>query len=190
MTDWGGILREDERILWQGRPDGGLRITPRLLPLSLFGVLFMTFAIFWIKMARISSEGVEGIERYLPLFGVPFLLLGFWFAIGVHIWIVYLRRHSFYTLTDQRGFIGYDLPLLGRKLESLPVEPDMIAIVERGALADVVFSTRIVQGWSAERQDFRGSTMARRVPVAFEAVRDWRLLLAALNQVQIEEEDQ
>lgn len=190
MTDWDGILREDEQILWQGRPDGGFRITPRLLPMFLFGVVFMAFAILWIKTAHMVGEGVGGIQRYLPLLAVPLLLMGFWLTIGVHIWVIYLRRHSVYTLTDQRGFIVSNPPLLVSTFESLPVEPDMVSVVERGALADVVFSTRIVQGWSAHRQDFRGSTSARRVPVAFEAVRDWRPLLAALNQVQIEEDDQ
>ena len=78
---WEGLLDDDEEILWQGRPSGGVVVRGSDIFESVFGLFFAGFAIFWISMA--SSMGAPrnapGIFQLFPLFGLPFL------AVGLHM---------------------------------------------------------------------------------------------------------
>ncbi|MBS8228384.1 aspartate carbamoyltransferase catalytic subunit [Vannielia litorea] len=116
---WGGLLDEDEEILWQGRPSAAVVVRASDLPESLFGLFFAGFAIFWISMASSMSPGrnAPGIFHFFPLFGLPFLAIGLYMVFGKFFWRAYQRRHTNYTLTNKRGFIATEV-MGQRKLKS------------------------------------------------------------------------
>ncbi|PIE10189.1 MAG: hypothetical protein CSA72_09305 [Rhodobacterales bacterium] len=172
MTDgWAGILEEGENILWQGRPDGRFRIVPRLLPQSIFGLVFFAFAAFWIVMAAsMTGGGIFG--ALFPLFGLPFALVGLGMMVGTHLWDMIQRRGTYYTLTDRRGFIATDLPVVGRGLRGHLLKPSCFGMTQRGGLTDVQI---------AEHRDDGAAT-----PVLFQALTDGASVMSHLSALQNE----
>lgn len=104
-SEWQGILGRDERILWQGAPTPGLRLSGGL-GLSAFGTVFTAFSLFWMAAAGWIGSGTGVIGTVFPLFGLPFLLIGLYMMVGRFVWGAYVRRGTFYTLTNRRAFVA------------------------------------------------------------------------------------
>ncbi|SIO17674.1 hypothetical protein [Vannielia litorea] len=141
---WEGLLDDDEEILWQGRPAGGIVVRGSDLFESLFGLFFAGFAVFWISMA--SSMGAPrngpGIFALFPLFGLPFLAVGLYLAFGKFFWRAHVRRNTNYTLTNKRGFIATDV-FNNRKLRSYALQDGLE--LEQTARGDTLwFATELV----------------------------------------------
>ncbi|WP_108485181.1 aspartate carbamoyltransferase catalytic subunit [Oceaniglobus ichthyenteri] len=102
---WEDILDPGETILWQGAPDPQVRLTGGLGQ-SLFGLFFAGFALFWIAAAAFIGNDTGFVGMVFPLFGVPFLLIGLYMVFGRFIWDAYVRRGTFYTLTNKRAYIA------------------------------------------------------------------------------------
>ena len=111
---WDGILDADERILWQGRPDGTVSLRPGNLALLAFGLFFAGFALIWMILA---SQGGGGFW----MFGLIHFSVGIGIIWAALFWAAYRRRRSWYTLTDRRAFIASNLPLVGKRLKSWPI---------------------------------------------------------------------
>lgn len=116
---WEGLLDPGERIVWQGRPDTAVVWTARSIPTMLFGVVFAGFALFWMIMA---SEAPGNFW----MFGLIHFAVGVGLIIGPTFWSAYRRRNSWYTLTDRRAFIATDMPPMGRRLKSYPIDADTV----------------------------------------------------------------
>ncbi|MFC2970404.1 hypothetical protein [Acidimangrovimonas pyrenivorans] len=136
---WEGILEPGEKILWQGRPDGNLHV-PRIEPARLlFGLVFLGFALFWTFGAARSATGDGVMGVVFPALGLPFVVVGANMAGGSFLWQAYLRRHSWYTLTDRHAFVATSV--LGRRsLRSWRIDPATIVDFEDGALGSVYFT--------------------------------------------------
>ena len=120
MADgWDGILYPGETVLWQGQPDPRPDWSRWRLHDTIFGLAFAGFALFWMATAAGATGGpFMGIA--FPLLGLPFLVLGLYRAGGRYLWDAWRRRHTWYTLTDQRAFIATDL--FGRRdLQAYPM---------------------------------------------------------------------
>jgi len=98
-------LTPGERILWVGHPDPGRWFGPAdayLVPFSLF---WLGFAIFWEVNALTRVLDAPSQQPFLlifPDFGVPFVLIGLYFAFGRFIVKSRRRRRTEYALTDRR----------------------------------------------------------------------------------------
>jgi hypothetical protein len=109
-----GELGTNEELLWAGRPPLGLMFRPVeafLIPLSIF---WSGFAIFWMVAASTNGGG------WFALFGIPFLLVGFYLLIG-RFWLdVRQRERTFYAVTSDRVVIlsGW----LTRRVKSLAID--------------------------------------------------------------------
>lgn len=114
---WERYLEPGERVLWQGQPVGGIIWSRRDIPVSLFGLVFLSFAIFWMAMA--SSTGAPYAFRF---FGLPFAAIGAFMLFGRYLWDAYKRQHSWYTLTDRRGLIATEI-FGKRSLKTIKIEP-------------------------------------------------------------------
>ncbi len=75
---WDDYLDRGEKILWQGRPAPGIRVSATGIVMTGFGIFFFGFAIFWTYMAStgVSQSGQPAGALFFPLFGLPFLLFG------------------------------------------------------------------------------------------------------------------
>ncbi|MBT0958016.1 aspartate carbamoyltransferase catalytic subunit [Alphaproteobacteria bacterium KMM 3653] len=124
MEGWEDILHDGEEILWQGRPDHGVRLKGTNPAQALFHVFFIGFAIYWtVQATSISRSFSDGFARIFPLFGLIFVGVGAYNLFGKFFWQAYVRRHTFYTLTDQRAFIATDTPIGAKTLSDYPIGP-------------------------------------------------------------------
>jgi hypothetical protein len=102
MTDadsLAGRLLPGERLLWTGRPAGGLLLTTRDVFLIPFSFLWCGFVIFWILGAAASGGGG------FVLIGIAFLCFGLFFSVGRFGFDAWLRNGTRYGLTDRRVLI-------------------------------------------------------------------------------------
>lgn len=106
MSGWGEILAPGERVLWQDRPQQGLRLTVRD-PME-FGLgLSLAFG----PVTPMLLLWLGGNPLWLAF--LPALLLGGWFLGGWCLWDAYRRARTWYSLTDRRAFVA--TALLGRR---------------------------------------------------------------------------
>ncbi|PWR01722.1 hypothetical protein DKT77_16550 [Meridianimarinicoccus roseus] len=169
---WDGILNPGERVLWQGQPDPTPDWTGWRLSDGLFGGAFAGFALFWMAMALGQLPGGSFLGLVFPLFGLPFLVLGLQRAGAERLWDAYVRRRTWYTLTDERAFIA--TAVLGRRaFDAYPITPQ--TRIRRDG-RNLWFATDLVK--TADGQTQR--------PVGFTHLADIRAVHDLMQQVQRE----
>lgn len=166
-TGWEGILDADETILWQGRP--GTRVvwkTSHIIPF-VFGMFFAGFALVWMIMAS-SAPGP------FWMFGLIHFCVGIGLAVGPQFYSAWRRRHTWYTLTNQRAFIATDSPLEDRSLKSYVINAETKLEFESGIPASIYFD-----------HEYRsGKNGARKIPIGFERIQDGEKVYRMLRNVQ------
>jgi hypothetical protein len=102
-----GELQPGEKIVWLDQPLPRI-FTIRTVPLILFAIPFMAFAIFWMAGAAGILKGLvhrtDGPLAYFPLFGVPFLLIGLGMLLSP-LWVRRISRDTYYVITDRRAIV-------------------------------------------------------------------------------------
>ncbi len=93
-------LLEGERVLWTGRPGGGLVLTPRDAILVPFSLVWGGFALFWEATVLRTNA-----PFFFRLWGIPFVLIGFYLILGRFMADAWLRARTRYALTNLRIFI-------------------------------------------------------------------------------------
>lgn len=167
VAGWDGILGDDETILWQGRPDGAVTLRLQNLALLVFGLFFAGFALVWMVLAAAAGGGFW-------MFGLIHFAVGIGIATGALFWGAFRRRRTWYTLTDRRAFIATDLPLLGRRLKSWPIDADTMLDLEDADLATVNFA----------RETRRGKNGHYQVAVGFERIADGKAVYRLMRDIQ------
>ena len=163
--EWLGFLKPDERILWQGAPQEFFYWRSHYWR-YLFGsgtglvFVFIFFAesptpIYWLIMFIMIISG-----------------------IGPPIWDAIKRRYSFYTLTSQRAFIGINLPLKGRSLDSYPINKDTELSLKKSVYDAVYFAHRMKQTKNG----------AYRIDIGFESIEDGDAVYKMMTDIQRGEE--
>jgi hypothetical protein len=167
LDQWAGILDPNEKIIWQGRPDGGFAIKVSNMLTALFGLVFAGFALFWMISA---SQG----DGNFWMFGLLHFSVGFGLLLHALFWPTYKRRNSWYTLTDQRAFIAVNIPLRGKSLKSYPITADTSLELTDTALSSVNFAEEIK----------RGKNKSYTVPIGFERLTDGRDVYRLMRKIQ------
>jgi hypothetical protein len=108
-------LSKGEKLLWVGEPQV-TTMALKAMPQVLFGIPWTAFSLFWMIMAaggvskfnevsanfNDSGAGLFGsIDLCFPLFGIPFVLVGF-YLLTSPFWAMRKARATFYSLTDRR----------------------------------------------------------------------------------------
>ncbi|TKW67270.1 MAG: aspartate carbamoyltransferase catalytic subunit [Paracoccus denitrificans] len=143
---WQGILDADEQILWQGQPDQRFRVEFESLREVLPGLLFVTFALFWMVQAAQASW-------FFAMFGLIFVVIGLRQIFQPVLWSAYLRTRSWYTLTDRRAIVATDVPFKGRRLTSYPIDHATLVEYAAGDPPSILFGPD--RGKRSERPGFR-----------------------------------
>jgi len=93
-------LDAGERLLWAGRPSGGIvfrRADAFMVP---FSVMWAGFAVvFEVTAYR------QGGLNFMALWGIPFVLIGAYLVIGRFSWDAWRRAQTFYGVTNRRILI-------------------------------------------------------------------------------------
>ena len=92
-------LSPDEEILWEGQPDLRKNLDRSDAFLIPFSIFWFGFAIAWTVITFLFGG-------FFFLFGIPFLAVGYWIAIGRLIYRKKLKRYTYYGITNQRIVIS------------------------------------------------------------------------------------
>ena len=90
-------LLDGERIVWSGAPARGILFTARDWFLIPFSVFWCGFIIFW--EANVLGSKAPG---FFALWGMPFILIGLYLAVGRFAADSWLRRRTRYAVTNRR----------------------------------------------------------------------------------------
>lgn len=97
-------LQPGERMVWAGQPMPG-RFARRSLGYVLFAIPWTAFALFWIAGASgFKLPDFSHGAGLFPLFGVPFVLIGFG-MLSSPLWMRRKARRTAYVITDRRALI-------------------------------------------------------------------------------------
>lgn len=107
-----GELAPNERLLWEGRPPGGLRFRPADALLVPFSLLWGGFAFFW-EGSVIALHG----PIFFQLWGIPFVLAGCYLIAGRFVVDALRRAKTRYGVTNERVLVVSDW--FGRTVSSL-----------------------------------------------------------------------
>lgn len=88
-----------EKVVWSGQPRTS-RFVLATIPILIFGLFWTGFSIFWVVIAFLGSRQ-GGVSLIFPLFGLPFVLIGFG-MLGSPLWAASKARRIVYALTDRR----------------------------------------------------------------------------------------
>ena len=93
-------LLSGEHVVWEGRPGTGLILRPIEAFLIPFSLLWCGFAIFWNVNVWTANAPI-----FFRLFGLPFLIAGFYITVG-RFWIdMRIRQRMHYVVTNRRILI-------------------------------------------------------------------------------------
>lgn len=134
---WQGILDDEESILWQGRPEKGIRWFDGDVSGTIMGIFMVCFALFWMFKAAESGT-------LMWIFGFLFLLVGGRQALAGNVIPAYIRSQTWYTLTNRRAIIATDMPVRGRRLTTVPITPDTLVTYEPASPGSILFGPPII----------------------------------------------
>jgi hypothetical protein len=127
-------LEKGEVVLWCSQPLPG-RVARATIPLALFGMVFLGFAIFWIVAAS-GGMGPEGFGRppiIFPLFGIPFVLVGLGMVLSP-LWARRIAARTVYAITP-RGALLIEGAFVGGRVVRW-FGPEKLSNIERHERSD------------------------------------------------------
>jgi hypothetical protein len=136
-------LQPGERIDWLGQPLPG-RLAIATLPIVLFSLFWTAFSIFWVYKAGAKEWMAGGEFQLFPLFGIPFVLIGFTMLYSP-FWVMRGARRSAYVLTDRRALLfrgGWRDTVTVRSFEPARLT-DLIRTQRADGSGDLVFKRDI-----------------------------------------------
>jgi hypothetical protein len=176
-------LSAGERLLWKGRPRSGIRLQASDAFLIPFSLVWGGFAIFWeiSVLTRIPRDQVTA--WVFPLFGLPFVLIGFYIIFGRFLVDARRRERTEYAVTNQRAIIASGV--FSRKIRSINLRstPDITLTEKSDKSGTITFGASMpAYGWWTQgNQWFPGMAP---LPSAFEAVENVRAVYEIVRKAQ------
>ena len=145
MSDWQGLLAQDEVLLWQGRPQVRYDWTLLIHKNTPKGLFIALFAAAWIGLALSVTGDNEAplLMRFLfHLIGLPILWKGLQTAFGPSVRSYHRLKGSTYSLTNRSAFIATSIGGK-RQLERFDLHDGTLTpSLEEGDPGSVWFITR------------------------------------------------
>lgn len=92
------ILKKGETLIWVGKPKQGFVMKPSDRYLIPFSIFWCGFVFMWEYITWNMSDGFP----IMPIFGIPFILVGLYLVVGRFFMDNSIRKNTFYALTDKR----------------------------------------------------------------------------------------
>lgn len=163
-------VESGERIEWMEMPVPRY-FTPRATGAFLFGIPWTAFAIFWTAGAAWGSSQAEGpgFFRAFPLFGVPFVLIGFG-LLSSPFWAYRKALSTLYVITSRRA-ITFESGMRTTTIRSYPPEglSDLYRKERKDGTGDVIIARRAWRDSDGDRQSEELGFLRVRDPKGVEA---------------------
>ena len=163
-------LESGERLEWMARPIPRF-FTPTATGAFLFGIPWTAFALFWTGGAAWGSSQAEGpgFLRAFPLFGLPFILIGFG-MLSSPLWAYRKALHTLYVITNRRA-----ITFEGRRTTTVRSYPpdklqDLYRKERKDGTGDVIITRRAWKDSDGDRQSEELGLLRVRDPKAVEAM--------------------
>jgi hypothetical protein len=118
-------LASGESLMWTGKPNSSVIFHKDDLFLVPFSLLWGGFAIFW--EGGVSGYWNHGLRNgawvFGMIWGIPFVLIGQYLIWGRFIYDAWLKRHTYYGVTNRRVIVvqnGWSRKMVAAYLDSLP----------------------------------------------------------------------
>jgi len=175
-------MQSGERVLWVGQPNPG-RMAKSGCIVSLFGIPFTAFSVFWIAMAAGIGGGMGGgpggwIALIFPLFGLPFVLVGL-ALLSAPYWMARKARRTCYAVTNRRAIV-FESSWRGT-LTVYAYRPDELTKLFRREHADGS-GDLVFEEIASVRHSSRGGSRTHITPRGFLAVDDVRAVETLLRK--------
>jgi len=164
-------LASGERVVWLGQPVPWLFAREGWMSVVI-GIVWTGFVLYWMAGAAGMVEGrprqPNGWEQtLLPLWGIPFFLIGF-YLLTMPYWLARKARRTIYALTDRRAIV-WEVASWG-KTTVRSFTPDRLLSMTRrarggGGRGDLIFEQFLERNGS-------GTTTIRRGFMAIEHLKD------------------
>lgn len=115
-------LNSGEAIHWAGMPNPKVIFHSDDVKAIPFTVLWTAFFVF-LEAGALGYWGKGGRNNFMVLWGIPFLVLGQYLVWGRFFVDAWLKRRTYYAITNQRAIIlqeGWTRKLRFTYLESIP----------------------------------------------------------------------
>jgi hypothetical protein len=158
-------LKSGERLLWQGRPRGGIRL--RGIDLYL-----IPFSLVWCGFVFMAASAVLFAPKQASFGALPLLLfvfVGLYLLIGRFIVDAVRRSNTAYALSDRRAIIAVDF--FGRRVQSINLRalPEVSLSEKSDGSGTITFGATQSLSWSRSNP-WTGSSSQP----AFEMIEDVR----------------
>lgn len=169
-------LGADEHLLWVGKPKQGIVFRTSDIFVIPFTLLWFGFALFWEFMVIYNGVPI------FPLFGLFFVCIGFYMAIGRFIYDAKNRKNTIYGITESRVLIKSGV--FNKEIKSLNVK----------ALPDITFKEKedgsgtVLFGYDDFRYRFANNTLfnKRNMPPRLEFIQNVKKVYDILVGIQRE----
>lgn len=176
-------LAPTERMIWQGQPAQGIRLSPQDVFAIPFAALwlFMVSTIFLLTVASEAEDSGPIVYFALPVF----ILIGIYLLFGRFFVDRAIRQKTHYYLTNQRALIEYGLFQTSQISASFAALPELRFRADRRGRGTIQFGA-IPVGLVLLPPSWPGAR--RFLPPTFEQVEDgervFRLALEAQREAQ------
>lgn len=132
-------LMKDEVIVWKGQPDPNKHFSNKDIFLVPFSLLWGAFAFFWEYMALTKFQINDGMNTFLPLWGIPFVLAGLYFIFGRFFLKYKSKLNTWYFVTNFRIIIYKNLFTKNVTSLSIATIPSININENRNGFGSLVF---------------------------------------------------
>lgn len=170
-------LAPGERVLWQGAPPTGFRVSVQDVFLIPFSLVWCGFVVFAATMSL--RDGVPGVAQ---LFLLPFLAIGLHMVAGRFFVDAWRRRRTEYVVTNERVIIRSGI--FGREVKSLSLAllTEVTFRERRDGSGTIELGSAKFPGGSMMSRSWPGA--ARSLPPAIEDVPDARFVYDLIRKGQ------
>lgn len=177
--NWEDFFHGRETLLWEGKPEPGIKNKPSMIFLSLFGLPFLAAGIGTLGggISTLATGGAGGVGMGLMMivFSLPFITVGFGLVFGTWIAGFYAHQFTRYALSNKRAYIATSW--WSHTMQSYPITPDTQFELEEGRFDTVYFFTKTVRDSDGDRREKK---------VGFRQIKEGMAVYKLLRDVQAE----
>ncbi|BBB33214.1 conserved hypothetical protein [Thermotomaculum hydrothermale] len=174
------FLKKDEKVLWEGKPEKNFYMEGIDYYVFFIGFVMLLFSLFnIISSLKMHSRGGRDIVG--AIFSIPFLLIGFYLALGRYIHRYKKIKNTRYFITNKRiilsekffgdCFLSY---INIKNIEKIDKK------TKRNGLADLTFS----KGSLTQSEMKESLLSSERIMITFRNIRDYQNVLAIVTDIK------